>query len=155
MHEEERDAMGIGVSWRVFHTRIYVYALVSDSCMSSAGSYTHRRLFVTTRRDDLSRVTHSIVLRLFDNKRQTKKFAHLNIYFRFKCVLLVSLASRASSLCSQVRRATEAIQRLCQCPSEKCSKLKVRKVGEGRYHIAGRNVFIRVRIFLLYITRKK
>jgi hypothetical protein len=48
-------------------------------------------------------------------------------------------------LCLQVRRATEAIQRLCQCPSEKCSKLNVRKVGEGRYHIAGRNVFIRVR----------
>jgi len=47
-------------------------------------------------------------------------------------------------LCLQVRRATEAIQRLCQCPSEKCSKLNVRKVGEGRYHIAGRNVFIRV-----------
>ncbi|KYN20589.1 Growth arrest-specific protein 2 [Trachymyrmex cornetzi] len=43
----------------------------------------------------------------------------------------------------KVRRATEAVQRLCQCPSNKCSKLKVRKVGEGRYHIAGRNVFIR------------
>ncbi|KAK0171498.1 hypothetical protein PV327_011195, partial [Microctonus hyperodae] len=43
-----------------------------------------------------------------------------------------------------VRRAAEAIQRLCQCSSEKCSKLKVRKVGEGRYHIAGRNVFIRL-----------
>ncbi|KZC14366.1 Growth arrest-specific protein 2 [Dufourea novaeangliae] len=43
-----------------------------------------------------------------------------------------------------VRRATEAVQRLCQCPSEKCSKLRVRKVGEGRYHIAGRNVFIRL-----------
>ncbi|XP_031781590.1 growth arrest-specific protein 2 isoform X1 [Nasonia vitripennis] len=44
----------------------------------------------------------------------------------------------------KVRRATEAVQRLCQCPSSKCSKLKVRKVGEGRYHIAGRNVFIRL-----------
>ncbi|KAK0082602.1 hypothetical protein PV325_007469 [Microctonus aethiopoides] len=44
----------------------------------------------------------------------------------------------------KVRRAAEAIQRLCQCSSEKCSKLKVRKVGEGRYHIAGRNVFIRL-----------
>lgn len=44
----------------------------------------------------------------------------------------------------KVRRATEAVQRLCQCPSNKCSKLKVRKVGEGRYHIAGRNVFIRL-----------
>ena len=48
----------------------------------------------------------------------------------------------------QVRRATEAVQRLCQCPSERCSKLKVRKVGEGRYHIAGRNVFIRVRAYI-------
>ncbi|XP_034937663.1 growth arrest-specific protein 2-like [Chelonus insularis] len=44
----------------------------------------------------------------------------------------------------KVRRAAEALQRLCQCSSEKCSKLKVRKVGEGRYHIAGRNVFIRL-----------
>ncbi|XP_046432426.1 uncharacterized protein LOC124185591 isoform X1 [Neodiprion fabricii] len=44
----------------------------------------------------------------------------------------------------KVRRAAEAVQRLCQCPSNKCSKLKVRKVGEGRYHIAGRNVFIRL-----------
>ncbi|XP_046748329.1 growth arrest-specific protein 2-like isoform X2 [Diprion similis] len=44
----------------------------------------------------------------------------------------------------KVRRAAEAVQRLCQCPSSKCSKLKVRKVGEGRYHIAGRNVFIRL-----------
>ncbi|XP_057340326.1 growth arrest-specific protein 2-like isoform X1 [Microplitis mediator] len=45
---------------------------------------------------------------------------------------------------SSVRRAAEAIHRLCQCSNEKCSKLKVRKVGEGRYHIAGRNVFIRL-----------
>ncbi|KAF7394561.1 growth arrest-specific protein 2-like [Vespula maculifrons] len=44
----------------------------------------------------------------------------------------------------KVRRVTEAVQRLCQCPSGKCSRLKVRKVGEGRYHIAGRNVFIRL-----------
>ncbi|XP_043268222.1 growth arrest-specific protein 2-like isoform X1 [Venturia canescens] len=44
----------------------------------------------------------------------------------------------------KVRKAAEAVQRLCQCPSEKCSKLKVRKVGEGRYYIAGRNVFIRL-----------
>ncbi|XP_033216082.1 growth arrest-specific protein 2-like isoform X2 [Belonocnema kinseyi] len=44
----------------------------------------------------------------------------------------------------KVRRATEAVARLCQCPSNKCSKLQVRKVGEGRYHIAGRNVFIRL-----------
>lgn len=50
----------------------------------------------------------------------------------------------------QVRRATEAVQRLCQCPSNKCSKLKVRKVGEGRYHIAGRNVFIRVSDFYIF-----
>ena len=46
------------------------------------------------------------------------------------------------------------MQRLCQCPSERCSKLKVRKVGEGRYHIAGRNVFIRVRIAFLARTNR-
>ncbi|KAJ8676614.1 hypothetical protein QAD02_012401 [Eretmocerus hayati] len=44
----------------------------------------------------------------------------------------------------KVKRATEAVQRLCQCPSTRCNKLKVRKVGEGRYNIAGRNVFIRL-----------
>ncbi|XP_044012935.1 growth arrest-specific protein 2-like isoform X2 [Aphidius gifuensis] len=41
------------------------------------------------------------------------------------------------------RKVRRAAERLCQC-SEKCSKLKVRKVGEGRYNIAGRNVFIRL-----------
>ncbi|XP_063992444.1 growth arrest-specific protein 2-like isoform X1 [Diachasmimorpha longicaudata] len=44
----------------------------------------------------------------------------------------------------KVRRVAEQVQRLCQCSHEKCSRLKVRKVGEGRYHIAGRNVFIRL-----------
>lgn len=37
------------------------------------------------------------------------------------------------------------MQRSCHCSEDgKCSKLRVRKVGEGRYNIAGRNVFIRV-----------
>ncbi|CAB0041903.1 unnamed protein product, partial [Trichogramma brassicae] len=44
----------------------------------------------------------------------------------------------------RVRRATEEVQKSCHCLTGKCSKLKVRKVGEGRYHIAGRNVFIRL-----------
>ncbi|XP_014213861.1 growth arrest-specific protein 2 isoform X2 [Copidosoma floridanum] len=44
----------------------------------------------------------------------------------------------------KVKRATEAVQKFCQCPSSKCIRLKVRKVGEGRYNIAGRGVFIRV-----------
>ncbi|XP_011499378.1 PREDICTED: growth arrest-specific protein 2 [Ceratosolen solmsi marchali] len=53
-------------------------------------------------------------------------------------------AGPITELDRKVKRATEAIQRLCQCPSSKCSKIKVHKVGEGRYNIAGRNVFIRL-----------
>ncbi|XP_058789135.1 growth arrest-specific protein 2-like isoform X2 [Phymastichus coffea] len=53
-------------------------------------------------------------------------------------------AGPITELDRKVKRATEAVQRLCQCPSSKCSKLRVRKVGEGRYNIAGRNVFIRL-----------
>ncbi|KAJ4450866.1 hypothetical protein ANN_02298 [Periplaneta americana] len=43
-----------------------------------------------------------------------------------------------------VQQVTKVAQRHCQCPPARCSKLKVRKVGEGRYNIAGRNVFIRL-----------
>jgi hypothetical protein len=49
----------------------------------------------------------------------------------------------------QVQQVTRVAQRHCQCPSSKCNKLKVKKVGEGRYNIAGRNVFIRVSIIEL------
>ncbi|GFG33252.1 hypothetical protein Cfor_04560 [Coptotermes formosanus] len=44
----------------------------------------------------------------------------------------------------RVQQVTRVAQRHCQCPSTKCNKLKVKKVGEGRYNIAGRNVFIRL-----------
>jgi len=50
---------------------------------------------------------------------------------------------------TQVQQVTRVAQRHCQCPSTKCNKLKVKKVGEGRYNIAGRNVFIRVRFIVL------
>nr|CAD7403861.1 unnamed protein product [Timema poppensis] len=49
-----------------------------------------------------------------------------------------------SELDRRVQQATRAAQRQCQCPSARCSKLKVKKVGEGKYNIAGRNVFIRL-----------
>lgn len=88
--------------------------------------------FPATRRTDLS---HGDRRSLFFVCQNCK-----NISPRFRGQLL-----HRDTPCFQVRRATEAVQRLCQCPSERCSKLKVRKVGEGRYHIAGRNVFIRVR----------
>ncbi|XP_067000354.2 growth arrest-specific protein 2 [Anabrus simplex] len=44
----------------------------------------------------------------------------------------------------KVQQATKVAQRQCHCPPAKCSRLKVKKVGEGRYNIAGRNVFIRL-----------
>lgn len=44
----------------------------------------------------------------------------------------------------KVQQATRLAQRQCHCPSSKCPKLKVKKVGEGKYNIAGRNVFIRL-----------
>jgi hypothetical protein len=49
-----------------------------------------------------------------------------------------------SELDRRVQQVTRVAQRHCQCPSTKCNKLKVKKVGEGRYNIAGRNVFIRL-----------
>ncbi|XP_023722379.1 growth arrest-specific protein 2 isoform X2 [Cryptotermes secundus] len=44
----------------------------------------------------------------------------------------------------RVQQVARVAQRHCHCPSSKCNKLKVKKVGEGRYNIAGRNVFIRL-----------
>ncbi|XP_075234830.1 growth arrest-specific protein 2-like [Lycorma delicatula] len=49
-----------------------------------------------------------------------------------------------SDLDRKVQHATRAAQRHCHCTGEKCDKLKVKKVGEGRYNIAGRNVFVRL-----------
>ncbi|KAG8224665.1 hypothetical protein J437_LFUL005107, partial [Ladona fulva] len=42
----------------------------------------------------------------------------------------------------RVQQVARMAQRQCQCKGGKCSKLKVRKLGEGKYSIAGRNVFI-------------
>ncbi|KAK9876511.1 hypothetical protein WA026_013885 [Henosepilachna vigintioctopunctata] len=44
----------------------------------------------------------------------------------------------------KVQLAARLMQRNCQCASGKCSKLRVRKVGEGKYNIAGKNVFVRL-----------
>lgn len=44
----------------------------------------------------------------------------------------------------KVQHATRLMQKNCNCSNGKCSKLSVKKVGEGRYNIAGKNVFIRL-----------
>ncbi|KAL3267279.1 hypothetical protein HHI36_011410 [Cryptolaemus montrouzieri] len=44
----------------------------------------------------------------------------------------------------KVQLAARLMQRNCQCAAGKCSKLRVRKVGEGKYNIAGKNVFVRL-----------
>lgn len=44
----------------------------------------------------------------------------------------------------KVQHATRLAQRHCRCSEGKCEKLKVKKVGEGKYNIAGRNVFVRL-----------
>lgn len=44
----------------------------------------------------------------------------------------------------KVQLAARLMQRNCNCANGKCSRLNVRKVGEGKYNIAGKNVFIRV-----------
>lgn len=49
----------------------------------------------------------------------------------------------------KVQQATRLMQRNCNCANGKCSKLKVRKVGEGKYNIAGKNVFVRVSVVVL------
>lgn len=49
----------------------------------------------------------------------------------------------------KVQLATRLMQKNCNCSNGKCEKLKVRKVGEGKYNIAGKNVFVRVSIYQL------
>ncbi|KAG8310513.1 1,3-beta-glucanosyltransferase [Homalodisca vitripennis] len=44
----------------------------------------------------------------------------------------------------KVQHVTRAAQKHCRCSDGKCEKLKVKKVGEGKYNIAGRNVFVRL-----------
>lgn len=144
-----------------FHARICTR--VSDSCMPSGGSYApaYLRPFAPrcddTSRRFISRDSRSFFVRPTITKadgaaRKNRPSKYILVYFFFVLAAhppryITNIA--CFSLCLQVRRATEAVQRLCQCPSSKCSKLKVRKVGEGRYHIAGRNVFIRVSTFII------
>ncbi|KAK3929956.1 Growth arrest-specific protein 2 [Frankliniella fusca] len=49
-----------------------------------------------------------------------------------------------SELDRKVQLATRAVQRHCRCASATSDKLRVKRVGEGRYSIAGKNVFIRL-----------
>lgn len=52
--------------------------------------------------------------------------------------------SLTTELDRKVQLAARLMQRNCNCASGKCDKLRVRKVGEGKYNIAGKNVFIRL-----------
>lgn len=49
-----------------------------------------------------------------------------------------------TELDKKVQETTKLLQRNCNCLNGRCSKLTVRKMGEGKYNIAGRNVFVRV-----------
>jgi len=157
--------MGIGVFSYMFSTYASARAYRIPACLaaevtrcsvSSALYSSLRRSVLDTSKRFISRDSRSFFVRSTITKVggpiHNDKNVRLNIYpvsFRFERISLN--ISSIACLCLQVRRATEAVQRLCQCPSNKCSKLKVRKVGEGRYHIAGRNVFIRVSTIHLYI----
>ncbi|XP_060530954.1 growth arrest-specific protein 2-like isoform X2 [Cylas formicarius] len=44
----------------------------------------------------------------------------------------------------KVQLAAKLVQRGCSCAGAKCDKLRVQKVGEGKYNIAGKNVFVRL-----------
>nr|CAI5866765.1 unnamed protein product [Callosobruchus analis] len=44
----------------------------------------------------------------------------------------------------KVQLAARLMQKNCNCSNGKCDKLNVRKVGEGKYNIAGKNVFVRL-----------
>lgn len=44
----------------------------------------------------------------------------------------------------KVQLATRLMQNSCRCSKERCSNMRVKKVGEGKYNIAGRNVFVRL-----------
>lgn len=59
----------------------------------------------------------------------------------------VTPIARLSELDKKVQSAARLMQRNCNCASGKCNKLNVSKVGEGKYNIAGKNVFIRVSWF--------
>ncbi|CAH1100957.1 unnamed protein product [Psylliodes chrysocephalus] len=44
----------------------------------------------------------------------------------------------------KVQLAARLMQKNCNCSSGRCEKLNIRKVGEGKYNIAGKNVFVRL-----------
>ncbi|CAG9864179.1 unnamed protein product [Phyllotreta striolata] len=44
----------------------------------------------------------------------------------------------------KVELAARLMQKNCNCSSGRCQKLNIRKVGEGKYNIAGKNVFVRL-----------
>uniref|UniRef100_A0A146L4M9 Growth arrest-specific protein 2 n=4 Tax=Lygus hesperus TaxID=30085 RepID=A0A146L4M9_LYGHE len=44
----------------------------------------------------------------------------------------------------KVKSVARVAQKQCQCIGHRCEKLRVKKVGEGKYNIAGRNVFVRL-----------
>ncbi|XP_074038884.1 growth arrest-specific protein 2 isoform X2 [Leptinotarsa decemlineata] len=52
--------------------------------------------------------------------------------------------SPTTELDRKVQLAARLMQKNCNCSSGKCDKLKIRKVGEGKYNIAGKNVFVRL-----------
>ncbi|KAI5732484.1 hypothetical protein M8J76_000870 [Diaphorina citri] len=56
----------------------------------------------------------------------------------------VEVDPRLNELDRKVKQATRVAQKLCHCPSDRCGKLKIKKIGEGKYCVAGRNVFIRL-----------
>nr|CAI5866764.1 unnamed protein product [Callosobruchus analis] len=54
----------------------------------------------------------------------------------------------------KVQLAARLMQKNCNCSNGKCDKLNVRKVGEGKYNIAGKNVFVRVNIYIVIYNYK-
>lgn len=46
----------------------------------------------------------------------------------------------------KVEQAAQLLHLNCRCANRRYMKLKIRKIGEGKYTIAGRNVFVRVSI---------
>ncbi|XP_057669640.1 growth arrest-specific protein 2-like [Diorhabda carinulata] len=52
--------------------------------------------------------------------------------------------SPTNELDRKVQLAARLMQKNCNCSSGRCERLKIRKVGEGKYNIAGKNVFVRL-----------
>ncbi|KAK6637681.1 hypothetical protein RUM44_008103 [Polyplax serrata] len=58
--------------------------------------------------------------------------------------LIREVISPMNELDKKVQQTTKIVQKHCCCNNSKCSKLSVKKVGDGKYNIAGRNVFVRL-----------